>query len=195
MITTEQIKELRDRTGISVMQCKKALEEAKGDFDKAIIILQKKSGELAAKKADRTFGAGTVQAYVHSTSRVGAMVELVSETDFVSNNEEFKALARDIAMHVAAANPAFLKKEDIDESARQKAMEVFAEEVKDKPENMREKILAGKLDSYFAERILLDQPFIKNSDLKISTLIENAIQKFGEKIEIARFARFSVLEK
>ncbi len=195
MITTEQVKALRDRTGVSVMQCKKALEEAQGDTEKAVIILQKKSGELAAKKADRTFGAGTVQAYIHSTGRVASMVELVCETDFVSNNDEFKTLARDIAMHVAASNPKFLKKEDINEEARKLATEVFAEEVKDKPENMKEKILAGKLDAYFAERILLDQPFIKNPDFKISMLIENAMQKFGEKIEIARFARFAVLEK
>lgn len=195
MITTEQIKELRDRTGVSVMQCKKALEEAKGDAEKALILLQKKSGEIAAKKSDRTFAAGVIQTYVHSTGRVGAMVELVCETDFVSNNEEFKALARDIAMHITATNPAFLKKEDINPEARKKAEEVFAEEVKDKPEAMKEKILAGKLDAYFAERILIDQPFIKNTDIKIGGLIENAIQKFGEKIEIARFARFGVLEK
>lgn len=195
MITTEQIKELRDRTGVSVMQCKKALEEAKGDAEKALIILQKKSGEIAAKKSDRTFGAGVIQTYVHSTGRVGAMVELVCETDFVSNNDEFKALARDIAMHITAANPVFLKKEDINPEARAKAEEVFAEEVKDKPAAMKEKILAGKLDAYFAERILVDQPYIKNTDIKISGLIENAIQKFGEKIEIARFARFGVLEK
>lgn len=194
MITTEQIKELRDRTGVSVMQCKKALEEAKGDPEKALIILQKKSGEIAAKKADRTFAAGVIQSYIHSTGRVGAMVELVCETDFVSNNEEFKNLARDIAMHIAASNPAFLKKEDINENARKKAEEVFAEEVKDKPENMKEKILQGKLDAYFAERILIDQPFIKNPEVKISSLIETAMQKFGEKIEIARFSRFGVLE-
>lgn len=177
------------------MQCKKALEEAKGDAEKALIILQKKSGEIAAKKSDRTFGAGVIQTYVHSTGRVGAMVELVCETDFVSNNDEFKALARDIAMHITAANPVFLKKEDINPEARAKAEEVFAEEVKDKPAAMKEKILAGKLDAYFAERILVDQPYIKNTDIKISGLIENAIQKFGEKIEIARFARFGVLEK
>jgi len=195
MITTEQIKELRDRTGVSVMQCKKALEEAKGDAEKALIILQKKSGEIAAKKSDRTFAAGVVQTYVHSTGQVASMVELVCETDFVANNDEFKTLARDIAMHITASNPAFLKKDDINPEARAKAEEVFAEEVKDKPAAMKEKILAGKLDAYFADRILLDQPFIKNPDVKISTLLEGAIQKFGEKIEIARFVRFGVLEK
>lgn len=194
-ITTEQVKELRDQTGISIMQCKKALEEANGDMEKALIILRKKSGELAAKKGDRTFAAGTVQAYIHATGTVGAMVELVCETDFVSGNDEFKALARDIAMHVTASNPKFLKTTDIDENARAKAKEVFAEEVKGKPADMQEKILEGKLAAYFADQVLLNQPFIKNPELTIEALIQNAVQKFGEKIEIARFLRYAVLEK
>ncbi len=195
MITTEQIKDLRDKTGVSVMQCKKALEEAKGDAEKALIILRKKSGEIAAKKSDRTFGAGTVASYIHGTGSVGTLVELVCETDFVSGNDEFKTLARDIAMHITASNPRFLRKEDIDETAKAKAVEVFAEEIKDKPENVRAKILEGKLQDYFAQGTLLEQPFIKNQEITISQLIEGAIQKFGEKIEIARFVRFGVLEK
>lgn len=194
-ITTEQVKALRDQTGISVMQCKKALEEAGGDMEKALVILRKKSGDLAAKKADRTFGAGAVAAYIHATGRIGAMVELVSETDFVSNNDEFKALARDIAMHVAAANPKFLKKEDIKESDMKAAKEVFSEEVKDKPKAMREKILEGKLAGYFGDMVLLDQPFVKNAETTIRGLIDAAMLKFGEKIEVARFTRFAVLEK
>lgn len=194
MITTEQIKELRDRTGISVIQCKKALEEAGGDTEKALIILRKKSGEIAAKKSDRTFGSGTVQAYIHSNGTVGTIVELLSETDFVSGNEEFKSLARDIAMHITASNPTFIKAENIDEETRRKAKEVFAEEVKGKPADIQEKILAGKLDAYFSEQVLLNQPFIKNPDINVGTLIQNAVQKFGEKIEVARFNRFKVLE-
>lgn len=195
MVTTEQIKELRDSTGISVMQCKKALEEAGGDMEKALVILRKKSGELAAKKSDRTFGAGTVQAYVHSTGRVSAMVELVCETDFVSGNDEFKALARDIAMHVTASNPKFLNKEEITEESRNVAKEVFMKEVEGKPKEMQEKILEGKLSTYFSEMVLLNQPFIKNPDLTIEALVLAAGQKFGEKIAIARFVRFAVLEK
>ncbi|MEY2664473.1 MAG: hypothetical protein RIT04_281 [Candidatus Parcubacteria bacterium] len=194
-ITTDQVKALRDQTGISVMQCRKALEEAAGDMDKALVILRKKSGELAAKKGDRTFAAGAIQAYVHATGRVGAMVELVCETDFVSGNEEFKALARDIAMHVTASNPKFLKKDDIDATARETAKSVFMEEVKSKPAAMQEKILEGKLATYFGEMVLLNQPFIKNPELTIEALIQAAIQKFGEKIEVARFTRFAVLEK
>jgi len=152
MISTEQIKELRDSTGISVMQCKKALEEANGDMDKAIAILRKKSSEIAAKRVDKTFGAGIIQGYVHSTYKTAALVELVCETDFVSGNEEFKTLARDIAMHVTALNP-------IDNA------------------------------------VLMDQPFIKNPEVTIQALIQDAIQKFGEKIAVARFTRFAVLEK
>lgn len=199
MITTEQIKELRDSTGISVMQCKKALEEAGGDSAKALVILRKKSGELAAKKVDRTFGAGTIQAYVHSTGRVASLVELVCETDFVSGNEEFKTLARNIAMHVTASNPKFLNKDEITEEVKSTAREVFMKEIADSgkkvPKDMEEKILEGKLTTYFAEMVLLNQPFIKNPEVTIEALVAAAVQKFGEKIAIARFNRFAVLEK
>lgn len=199
MITTEQIKELRDSTGISVMQCKKALEEAGGDIEKARVILRKKSGELAAKKSDRTFGAGIVQSYVHATGRVAAMVELVCETDFVSGNEEFKALARDIAMHVTASNPKFLNKDEITEEVKSTAKEVFLKEIADSgkkvPQEMQDKILEGKLSTYFGEMVLLNQPFIKNPDVTVEALVLAAGQKFGEKIAIARFTRFAVLEK
>ncbi len=195
MITIDNIKDLRDRTGVSVIQCKKALEEAGGDVEKAIIILRKKSGDVAAKKGDRTFGAGTIGAYVHSNGNVATMVELVSETDFVANNEEFKTLARDLAMHVAASNPKFVKKEDVNEEDKARAKEVFMAEVKDKPAAMQEKILEGKLNTYFGEMVLLNQPFIKNPELTVEALIQNAVLKFGEKIEVARFARFSVLER
>ena len=194
MITTEQIKALRDQTGVSVMQCKKALEEAGGDSEKALVILRKKSGELSAKKADRTFGAGTIQAYVHANGSVAALVELNCETDFVSGNEEFKTLARDIAMHVTATNPKFLSKDQITESDMATARSVFAEEVKNKPAAMQDKILQGKLDTYFAEMVLLNQPFIKNPELTVQGLVDAAMQKFGEKVAIARFKRFKVLE-
>ena len=148
MITTELIKELRDKTGISVMQCKKALEEAGGDIEKAVIVLAQKSKDIAAKKGDRTLGAGTVSSYIHATGNVGTMVELLCETDFVAKNEEFKSLARDIAMHIAAMNS--------------------------------------------EESGLLEESFIKNPEMTITNLITSAIQKFGEKIEIGRFVRYSV---
>jgi elongation factor Ts len=194
MITTEQIKSLRDQTGVSIMQCKKALEEANGDSEKALVILRKKSGELAAKKGDRTFAAGVIQAYIHANGSLGAMVELNCETDFVANNDEFKTLARDIAMHVTATNPKFVRKDDITEVDKKTAREVFEAEVKGKPEAVREKILGGKLDAYFAEMVLLDQPFIKNPEVTVQGLLDLATQKFGEKVAISRFMRFKVLE-
>ncbi len=194
-ITTEQIKELRDRTGVSVMQCKKALEEAGGDLEKALVILRKISKDIVSKKSDRSLGAGVVQAYVHSNSAIGALVELMCETDFVSKNEEFKALARDIAMHISAANPEFLKSDDVTPEAKKAAEEVFAKEVEGKPANMKAQILEGKLKAYLKDKILLEQDFIKNPETTIAGLIDSAVQKFGEKIEIARFVRFGVLQK
>jgi elongation factor Ts len=193
VITTEQIKELRDRTGgVSVMQCKKALEEAGGDMDKALVIIQRASKSAALKKADRTLGAGVVQSYIHSTGNIGSLVLLSCETDFVSRNDDFKALARDIAMHVAATDAQYLKSTDIPEADRKTAKEALAQEVEGKPEDMKAKIMEGKLASYFKEKVLLDQPFIKNPDTTINDLVESAIQKFGEKVEITRFVRFSV---
>lgn len=188
----EDIKKLRDETGISIMQCKKALEEADGDLDKARIILEKQSKVAASKKADRTLGAGTVTSYIHNTGTVGTMVLLLCETDFVARNEEFKALAYDIAMQVAATNPAYLKAGDISESDTAKAKEVFMEEVKDKPADMQEKILAGKLDAFFKEKTLLRQEFIKDPSMTIEEMLERGTQKFGEKIEIGSFSRLEV---
>lgn len=194
-INMDQIKALRDKTGISVMQCKKALEEAGGDEEKALILLRKKGAEIAAKKSDREFGAGVVQAYIHSNGTIGAMVELVSETDFVSNHADFKALAYDIAMHISASNPEFIRKDEIKPEDTVKAQEVFAAEVEGKPENLKAQILEGKLDAYFKDKILLEQPFIKNPDLTIQQMLDTATQKFGERIEVSRFVRMSVSGK
>ncbi len=190
-ISTELIKQLRDQTGVSVMLCRKALEEAKGDIEKAKVILQRKGADAAAKKADRTLGAGTIASYIHHGGTVGVLVELSSETDFVSGNEAFRTLAYDIAMHIAASRPEYVRREDISEEALTRAKEVLQKEVEGKPKAMQEKILEGKLNSFFAEKILLEQPFIKNPDQTILSLIENAVQKFGEKIEVTRFARFA----
>lgn len=188
----DQIKELRDKTGISVMQCKKALEETGGDMEKALVVLQKKSGEVAAKKQDRDLGAGVVAAYVHSNNTVGTMIELLCETDFVANNEEFKQLAYDIAMHATAMNPLFKSEDEITEEDKKAAQEVFREEVKDKPEDMQEKILSGKLDSYFKDRVLLKQSYIKDPNTTIGDMIQAATQKFGERVEVGRFVRYSI---
>lgn len=191
-ISTEVIKQLRDATGVSIMQCKKALEEVGGDIEKAKVILQKYSKAAADKKSDRTLGAGAVASYIHQGGKVGALVELMCETDFVSKNEEFQVLARDIAMHVAALSPQFLRKEDLKEEDMIAAKEVFAEEVEGKPEELKEKILSGKLDAYFSEKTLLEQSFIKNPEKTIKLMLDEAVQKFGEKVEITRFTRFSI---
>lgn len=191
-ITSQQLKELRDATGISVMQCKKALVEANGDMEKARIILQKKGGEAASKKSDRALGAGAIGSYVHNTNEVAAFVHLASETDFVAKNAEFIALARDIAMHVAAQAPLYVTRADVSEEALAKAREVFFDEVKDKPADMQEKILEGKLNAYFKDRVLVEQPFIKDGEKTIADLLNTAIQKFGENIAIAQITRMSV---
>jgi elongation factor Ts len=190
MISSELIKELREMTGVSVMQCKKALEEAGGDKEKAIIILKKKGAEASAKKGDRTLAATQICAYIHSTGTTGVMIELACETDFVARNPEFKALGYDIAMHIAATKPEFRRRTDITDADRKVAESVFATEVEGKPEAMKAKILEGKLSAYFADRVLEEQPFIKNPDLTIAGLISEAVQKFGEKIEIVRFVRY-----
>lgn len=195
MITTDQVKELRDKTGISVMQCRKALEEAGGDMEKALLLLKKKGADIASKKGDRELGAGAVASYIHSNGSIGSMVLLLSETDFVSKNKEFIDLARDIAMHVSATNPEFLKREDVDADTLVKVKEMFAKEVEGKQAELQDKILQGKIDAYFKEKILLEQSFIKNEDQTIADLLSNAIQKFGEKIVVGKFTRFSSVER
>lgn len=172
------------------MQCKKALEESGGDMEQAEVILRKRSGAAADKKSDRELGAGAVASYLHG-GEIGAMVLLSSETDFVARNEEFSALAREIAMQVAATNPSFLSDADIAPEARTAAEAVFKEEVKDKPAEMQEKILEGKMKSYFQDQVLLNQPYIKDDSKTVHDLITEASQKFGERVEITRFARFS----
>jgi elongation factor Ts len=191
-ITSVQLKELRAKTGISVMQCKQALEEAEGDMEKAVIILKKRRAEAADKKADRTLGAGAVGVYVHNTNEVAATVLLACETDFVSKNEEFIALAKDVAMHVAATDPKFISKDELPSDATDKAKEVFAPELEGRPEEMKEKIMEGKLASYFKDQILLEQDFIKNPEQTIGEMISGAIQKFGEKVSIEKISRVSV---
>jgi elongation factor Ts len=189
-ISMDTLKMLRDKTGLSVMQCKKALEEANGDVDQAEVILRKRSGAAAEKKGDRELGAGAVASYIHG-GEIGSMVLLSCETDFVARNPEFPALAREIAMQVAATNPTYLRDSDIDEKARDAAMTVFKEEVKDKPADMQEKILDGKMQSYFKDQVLMNQPYIKDDSKTVQQLVDEASQKFGERVEVTRFVRFS----
>ena len=174
------------------MQCKQALEEAGGDLAMALLILQKKGNALAAKKTDRSLGAGSVAAYVHSTKEVGAMVELQSETDFVAKNPDFIALAYDIAMHVAALKPTYVRREDVGEENMKTIEDMFEKEIADKAEHLKEQILKGKIDAYVKNIVLLEQPFIKDPEKTIADLISAAVQKFGERIEITRSVYFSV---
>lgn len=192
-ITTDQIKKLREETSVSVMQCKKALEESQGDMEKAKIILYKISKQSADKKSGRTLGAGVVASYIHGNGSVGTMVELLCETDFVARNDDFKALAREIAMHIAAMAPEYVKMEDIKEEDKTKAKELFEKDIDtSKSKEIRDKIIEGKLSAYFGEKVLLEQSFIKKPEINIGMLIEQAVQKFGERTEIGRFARFSI---
>lgn len=192
MATTEEIKALRDLTGVSVMQCKKALEEAGGDMEKAKVILRKLSANIASKKADRELGAGVAAAYTHAGGAVVGAIVLASETDFVSKNEAFGKLAYDIAMHVAAMSPQFISREDVKEGDVRAASEVFAKEVENVPEAKRATALQGKIDSYLKDKVLLDQPFVKDPNVTIGELISQAVQKFGEKVQVVRMERLSV---
>lgn len=189
-ITTDSIKELREMTGVSVMQCKKALQEAGGDIAAATVILKKHSAASAEKKADRTLTAGVIGSYTHD-GNIGAMVLLSCETDFVAKNPEFGALAREIAMQVAATSPVYTSADEIPEEAKQTATDVFLKEVADKPKEMQAKILEGKLSSYFRDQVLLEQPFIKDEGKTVRDLLNEATQKFGERVEVTRFIRIS----
>ena len=190
-IPASQVKELREKTGVGIMDCKKALMEMEGDLEKAITYLREKGLSKAAKKSDRELGAGTVVAYVHSNNSVAAMVELQCETDFVSGNEDFQKVAYDIAMHIAAMNPAFKTTDDISDKDKETARSVFVEEVADKPADMQDKIVEGKMDSYFKEKVLMSQSFIKDPSKTISDLIQEATQKFGERVELGEYSRIS----
>lgn len=174
------------------MQCKKALEEAGGDIEKAKIILRKHSSAIASKKADRTLGAGVAAAYTHAGGSVVGAVVLACETDFVSKNEEFAKLAYDIAMHVAAMKPQFRSREDVKEEDLKAAREVFEKEAENVNAASKGKAIEGKINAYLAERVLLDQPFVKDASITIRGLLDSAVQKFGEKVEILRFERLSV---
>jgi elongation factor Ts len=190
-ITTDSIKKLREMTGgVSVMQCKKALVEAGGDLAKAQVILKKHSAATAEMKAERTLKAGVIGSYIHDGS-IGALVLLSCESDFVAKNPEFGVLARDIAMQVTATDPKYTAYDEIPEDAKQAATAVFEKEVADKPKEMQAKILEGKLASYFREQVLLEQPFIKDEAKTVHDLLNEATQKFGERVLVSRFTRLS----
>jgi elongation factor Ts len=195
MNNTSIIIKLRELTGAGMMDCKQALDEANGDLDKAIEILRKKGAIKAAKKqSERQTKEGIVHAYVHSNNKVGVLLELLCETDFVARNEEFQNLAHDLAMQIAATNPLYLKPEDIPQEIIEKEKEMYLEEIRgqEKPPSVIDKIIAGKLEKYYEDVCLLKQPFIKDEDITIEELINQKIAKIGEKIEVGRFIRFAI---
>jgi len=193
-ITSEMVKELRQRTGIGMMECKKALEEAGGDADKACTILRKKGFARAEKKADRTTSAGLVGSYIHMNGKIGVLVEVDCESDFVARNEEFQALVKNIALHIAAANPKYLAPEEIPAEILDEEKSIVREQFKDskKPAEVVEKIVQGKLNKFYEEVCLIEQPFIKDDKMTIKQLIQSHVAKFGENIKVSRFARFEI---
>lgn len=186
----DTIKELREATGAGMMDIKEALTEANGDKEKAVEILRKKGSLKMGKKADRTANEGIIETYIHPGSRVGVLVELNCETDFVGRTEDFKNLAKEIALHIAAANPLYLTSADVPAEVIEKEKEIYKEQVKDKPADVVEKILEGKIAKYFEEACLMEQPYVKNPDQKVKDIIGQATAKMGENIQIRRFARF-----
>jgi elongation factor Ts len=193
-ITAEMVKDLRERTGIGMMECKKALEEAGGDADKAVEILRKKGYARAKDKAERAAQEGTVGAYVHTNAKIGVLVEVNCETDFVARNDEFKELVKNIAMHIAASAPLYIGPEDVPAEIVEKEKDIIREQLKDskKPAEIIEKIVQGKLGKFYEEVCLLEQPYIKDDKMKIKDLIVQFIAKFKENTKVGRFVRYQI---
>ena len=194
-VSIEEIKRLRELTGVGITDAKAALVEAKGDFDKALEAMRKKGQTKAEKRGEREARAGVIGSYVHD-GRIGVIVEVNCETDFVARNEKFTELVKDVAMHIAASNPEYVSAEDIPAKARDKAAAEFTDKVKaeGKPENMISNIVEGMLKKYFAERCLLDQPFIKNPDQSVNDRVKEANAILGENIVVRRFSRMALGE-
>ena len=192
--TAKDVQALRQSTGAGMMDAKKALIETDGDMEKAVDLLRAKGAAKAAKRDDKDAAEGTIGTYIHHSGKVGVMVQVNCETDFVANTDDFQGLARDIAMHIAAANPVSVSTDSIpaEEIEREKGVYMAQLEEEGKPENIREKIVEGKLNKWFKDVALLEQPFVKDPDKTIGALVTEVSAKTGEKIEVARFARFSI---
>ena len=195
-ISAKAVKELRDRTGAGMMECKNALTEAKGDMEGAIDLLRARGAAKAAKRAEREAKEGSVGSYIHMGGRIGVLVELGCETDFVARNDAFQQLVRDIAMHIAAANPVALRREDFPAELVERERGVYREQMREsgKPEHIWDKIVDGKLEKFYAEQALLEQPFVKNPDITVGQLVTEVASKTGEKIEVRRFTRYALGE-
>lgn len=196
MITASMVKELRTRTGVGMMDCKKALTEANGDMEKAVDILREKGLSKAAKKAGRIAAEGIVGSYIHGNGRIGVLVEVNCETDFVAQTEGFHALVKDIAMQIAAANPLYVSREEVPADVISHEREVYRQEAlnEGKPEKIVDRMVEGRIEKYFKEVCLLDQPFIKDGDKTINDVVLEATVKMGEKVSIRRFTRYQLGE-
>ncbi len=193
-ITSEMVKDLRVRTGAGMMDCKEALAAANGDFEKAIDYLRKKGMSAATKRSSKAAKDGTIASYIHMGGRIGVLVEVNCETDFVAKTEDFQVMARDIAMHVAASNPVYVRADEIPPETLEREKAIYREQLKveKKPEKIWDKIIEGKLKKYYEDVCLVDQNFIKNTDITVGTLVSNMIAKTGENIVVRRFARFQL---
>jgi len=187
---TELVKNLREKTGAGILDCRKALKEASWDIEKAVDVLRKKGAQIAAKKSSRTTNAGKIESYLHMGGKIGVLVEINCETDFVSRNEEFQRFSRDVAMQVAAACPRYVTREEVPQDVIDREKEIYKESIKGKPAQVADKILQGKLDKFFKEICLLEQVFIKDNDKTIEKVLTELIAKTGENIRIKRFVRF-----
>jgi elongation factor Ts len=195
-ISAELVKKLRDQTGAGFMECKAALVEAKGDLEAAVTLLRKRGLASAAKKAGRTTSQGAVGSYIHMGGKIGVLVEVNCESDFVARTDQFSALVKEIAMHIAAADPKYVRRDEVPAQELEKEKEIYRAQFlqSGKPANVVDKIVEGKLDSYFSQVVLLDQPSIRDPALKVSQLIAEATAKMGENITVSRFARFKIGE-
>lgn len=189
-MSNDLIKELREQTGAGIMDVKEALEESGGDKDAAIEVLRKKGLAKQAKKADRVANEGLVESYIHAGGRIGVLVEVNCETDFVARTDDFKNLVKEIALHIAASNPLYISSEEVPAEVIEKEKEIYKEQAGDKPEDILEKMLEGKVNKYLEEVCLLNQPYVKNPDQTIGELLGEATGKMGENIQVRRFARF-----
>jgi elongation factor Ts len=195
-ISATQVKELREKTGAPMMDCKHALTEAKGDLEQAVVLLRKKGISVAGKKASRVTKEGTVASYIHAGGKIGVLLEVNCESDFVARTDDFKELVHDIAMHIAASDPKFVRKEDVTPAdfAREKEIYLAQAVASGKPPNIAEKMVAGKMEKFYEEVCLLEQPFIRDQTISIGQLVATKIGKLGENIAVRRFARFKVGE-
>jgi len=195
-ITAQMVKELRERTGAGMMDCKAALAETGGDFEKAVDALRKKGLAAAAKRAGRVAAEGLVSAYIHAGGKLGVLLEINCETDFVARTEEFQELVKDVAMHIAAADPRFVERAEVTADVIERERAIYRDQAaaSGKPANVLEKIVEGKVEKFYGEAVLLEQPFVKNPDVTVGQLITEKVAKIGENIRVRRFARFKLGE-